>query len=111
MLLGTSLFLALHGFYLLRVIGRPRGGIENTSRLVTVGAYARIRHPLYTSLIAGALGIFMKDLSLFGFFVSAATTAFVILTAQREEAENLVRFGDEYAGYMARTRMFIPYLF
>jgi protein-S-isoprenylcysteine O-methyltransferase Ste14 len=110
-LLATSLFLALHGFHLLRVIGRPHGGFENTTRLVTAGAYTYIRHPLYASLLAGAWGIFSKDLSLSGLFVCAATTLLLVLTARREERENLERFGTEYASYMAETKMFIPYLF
>ena len=110
LLLGISSFLALHGFYLLRKIGRPSGSFENTTQLVTVGAYRHVRHPLYASLLAGTWGVFMKDLSLSGFIVSAASSLFLILTARREEGENLARFGAEYAAYMARTRMFIPYL-
>jgi len=110
LLLGISLSLALHGFHLLRIVGRPSGSFENTTQLVAVGAYRRIRHPLYASLLAGTWGVFMKDLSPIGLVIAVACSLFLFLTARREEGENLARFGTEYAAYMARTRMFIPYL-
>jgi protein-S-isoprenylcysteine O-methyltransferase Ste14 len=106
-----SLILAIHGFYLLRVIGQPRGDFENTTRLVIVGAYRYIRHPLYGSLLFLVWGIFLKDLSLLGFLFAAIGSVFLFATARIEESENLGRFGDEYAEYMKSTRMFIPYFF
>lgn len=60
LLLFFSLFLAAHGFYLLRVIGKPAREsrpttanfrFENTATLITVGPYKYIRHPLYCSLL------------------------------------------------------------
>jgi hypothetical protein len=50
-LLVSSLLLVIHGFYLLRRIGRPVGDFEQTTHLVRVGAYRYIRHPLYASLL------------------------------------------------------------
>jgi hypothetical protein len=38
LLLLLSLLLAVHGFYLLVVAGKPKGHIEDTSTLVKVGA-------------------------------------------------------------------------
>src|ERR1019366_8166237 len=57
---AVSIGLAIEGFRLLRVIGRPaltaawsaNLPFENTTTLVTVGAYRFIRHPLYASLLA-----------------------------------------------------------
>jgi protein-S-isoprenylcysteine O-methyltransferase Ste14 len=109
-LLLASLFLAVQGFYLLRRIGRPRGKIEDTTTLVTVGAYRTIRHPLYSSLLLGGWGAFFKDPSLPGFALALATTAFLIATARVEEKENIDRFGSDYADYMETTWMFIPFL-
>jgi protein-S-isoprenylcysteine O-methyltransferase Ste14 len=110
-LLACSLGLAIHGFYLLRVIGKPQGDFENTTALVTLGAYKYIRHPLYSSLLLLGWGVFLKDLSLLGVGLIAAATACLIATARLEEAENLRKFGDEYAAYMQTTKMFIPFLF
>lgn len=111
LLLAASLGLAAHGFYLLRFVGQPAGSIENTTRLVTVGAYRFIRHPLYGSLILFAWGACLKHLTLVNGVLALAATALLVLTARAEERENLARFGDEYAAYLAKTRMFIPYLF
>ncbi len=61
-LLTASLILAVHGFYLLRVVGQPKDNIENTTMLVREGAYRYIRHPLYGSLLWLAWGICLKDL-------------------------------------------------
>ncbi len=111
LLLLSSLVLAVHGFYLLRVIGRPKSGIESTTTLMIVGAYKHIRHPLYSSLLFFAWGVFFKDPSLLGGILAVAATAFLAATAKVEEVENLQKFGAEYAAYMKTTRMFIPFLF
>ncbi len=109
-LLLVSIFLALHGFWLLRQVGQPQVKFENTTRLVTVGAYRYIRHPLYASLLCLAAGAWLKQ-------VTPLTTALFVLaalclyaTARVEEGENLARFGPEYADYMRQTKMFIPLL-
>ena len=111
LLLLASLFLAVHGFYLLRSIGRPEGKIEDTTTLVTRGAYRYIRHPLYASLLFLGWGAFFKQPSLLGGALVLATTAFLVVTARVEEAENRRKFGADYAAYMKTTKMFIPFLF
>ncbi len=40
-----------------------------------------------------------------------AASAFLTATARVEEAENLDKFGDQYAAYMKTTKIFIPFLF
>jgi protein-S-isoprenylcysteine O-methyltransferase Ste14 len=111
LLLLCSIVLVAHGFYLLHVIGRPKSGIESTTTLVMVGAYKYIRHPLYGSLLFLAWGVFFKDVSLLGGILASVATAFLIVIAKMEEAENIQKFGAEYAAYMKTTRMFIPFLF
>ncbi|MEJ2300039.1 MAG: methyltransferase [Anaerolineales bacterium] len=111
MLLFSSLLLALHGFRLLRLIGQPQGPIENTTKLVTAGAYQYIRHPLYCSLILLGLGIYLKDPSAVGALLLVVLGASLYATGRVEESENLHKFGDEYARYLERTKMFIPFLF
>ena len=110
LLLLSSLILAVHGFYLLRVIGRPQGGIENTTTLVIRGAYKYIRHPLYSSLLLLGWGVFFKNPSPLGGILALVTCASLAATARIEEAENLRKFGADYAVYMKTTKMFIPFL-
>ena len=111
LLLLSSLILAAHGFYLLRILGRPKGGIDNTTALVIMGAYKYIRHPLYTSLLLFGWGTFFKNPSFLSGILAVTTSGFLIATARVEEAENLNKFGVDYAVYMKTTKMFIPFLF
>jgi protein-S-isoprenylcysteine O-methyltransferase Ste14 len=108
--LASSLGLAIHGFRLLRIAGSPVKDIEDTTRLVTIGAYRYIRHPLYCSLLLGGLGAFLKAPSILGFMLFALVFIFAFVTAKVEEKDNIKRFGDEYLAFMKTTRMFVPFL-
>jgi protein-S-isoprenylcysteine O-methyltransferase Ste14 len=118
-LLLVSLALVVHGFYLLRRHGqsaRPDPGspifrVENTSSLVTSGAYRFIRHPLYASLLYLAWGAALKSLTPTSAILALVATATLVATAKAEEIENVRRFGDAYREYMAHTRrLFIPFV-
>lgn len=117
-LLAVSAFLVIQGMILLRRRGRPDAqrnetpmlALEKTTRLVTTGAYRYIRHPLYSSLLWLAWGIFFKAPSYEGGLLATAATLFLVATARIEEAEDLRFFGEAYRDYMSRTKMFIPYL-
>lgn len=109
--LAGSLILALHGFRLLRRVGVPDEDWENTTHLVTVGAYRYIRHPLYCSLLLLGLGAYLKDpSSILGLALLLILFACLYATARVEEVDNLKRFGEAYRAYQAETKMFIPYL-
>jgi protein-S-isoprenylcysteine O-methyltransferase Ste14 len=111
LLLAGSIFLAIHGYWLLRREGKPEGRFENTSVLVERGAYRFIRHPMYCSLLLLGGGALLKHLSWAAAAVFIVLAAAVYATGRTEERKNLERFGDVYAGYMRRTKMFIPYVF
>lgn len=84
---------------------------EKTSTLVTTGIYHYIRHPLYSSLLILAWGVFFKDPSLLGGLLAAAATLALIATAKADEAECTRFFGPAYTHYKQQTRMFVPFLF
>jgi protein-S-isoprenylcysteine O-methyltransferase Ste14 len=115
----VSAFLVVHAVHLLRVLGRPDKerhdvpliGIEKTTTLVTVGAYCYIRHPLYSSLLFLAWGIFFKEPAVLAGVLAVTATGFLVGTAKADEAESLRFFGQAYREYMRRTKMFIPLLF
>ncbi len=116
--LTISGVLVIQALYLLRRHGRPNSrrqdvplfGIEKTTNLVTEGVYRYIRHPLYSSLLFLAWGIFLKDVGWLVGVLALSTTAFLIATAKADEAESIRFFGPAYEDYMKRTKMFIPYL-
>jgi protein-S-isoprenylcysteine O-methyltransferase Ste14 len=84
---------------------------EKTTSLVTTGVYAYIRHPLYSSLLLLAWGIFFKAPALPGGFLAVVATTFLIATANADEQECLQFFGDDYRDYIQKTKRFIPYLY
>jgi protein-S-isoprenylcysteine O-methyltransferase Ste14 len=117
---AASIGLAIEGFRLLRVIGRPTPAaahstnlpFENTSALVTVGAYRWVRHPLYASLLAMVWCAYLKSpFAICSLLLALAASCFFLLTALVEERENLARFGVAYAAYMKSTRRFVPFLY
>ena len=69
---------------------------EKTTQLVTTGAFKYIRHPLYSSLLLLAWGVFFKRPSWVGAGVALGATAFLLATAKVEELENIRYFGATY---------------
>ncbi len=126
-LLIGSAFLVIHAVRLLGAAGRSgtrapasvdadataraNYTFENTSRLVQVGAYRFIRHPMYASLLYLAWGVYLKrPASVWGVGLVLAASLCLWLTARADERECQREFGREYADYMNRTRMFIPFV-
>jgi protein-S-isoprenylcysteine O-methyltransferase Ste14 len=117
-LLCTSAVVVVLGVLELRSQGKPDSrredaalmSFEKTSVLVTTGIYGYIRHPLYASLFFLAWGILLKDISWYSFCLALGASAFLITTAKADEIECVRYFGTAYHDYMARTKMFIPFL-
>ena len=86
-------------------------GIEKTTELVTTGVYHYIRHPFYSSLLFLAWGIFFKNVNWIGILLAVITTILLIITARKEEIENIQYFGETYQEYMKRTKMFVPLIY
>jgi protein-S-isoprenylcysteine O-methyltransferase Ste14 len=90
-LLIISIALVVLGLRLLRQSGEQDLGredasllaLEKTSKLVTVGLYRFIRHPLYSSLLFLGWGIFFKSPSWSDAALVVLCTAFLTATAQR----------------------------
>jgi protein-S-isoprenylcysteine O-methyltransferase Ste14 len=118
-LLVLSLYFLIDGVRLLKRVGQPDQdrpdetliSIEKTTQLVTVGIYRYIRHPFYSSLVFLAWGAFFKSSSWRDLALTLATSAFLYITAKIEEGENINYFGSAYEEYMAKTKMFVPFVF
>ena len=119
LLLIASTILAVLSFRILHSLGAPvdnsqdsgKQSFEKTTQLVTVGPYRLIRHPLYASLLYLAWGIVLKQINLLTILLGIISSLALLLTAVYEERESLVKFGEEYAIYMRRSKRFIPFVF
>jgi protein-S-isoprenylcysteine O-methyltransferase Ste14 len=83
---------------------------ERTSKLVSSGIFHYIRHPLYTSLLLLAWGLFFKSPSLLGGALATVATAGVVGMSLMDEAECLRVFDGEYREYMLQTKRFVPHV-
>ncbi len=116
LLMLASIALVVAGITTLRREGRARERSdgasfydwEKTTRLVTSGIFAYIRHPMYASLLALTWGAFLQNPSLPGLLIADLGSVFLYLTARRDEQECLAYFGQPYADYMRRSKGFIP---
>jgi protein-S-isoprenylcysteine O-methyltransferase Ste14 len=119
-LLLTSLLALALGIRALRGPGRSGSAsrnepellpFERTTRLVREGIFRHIRHPMYSSLLFLAWGVFFKLPSLPGAALAVLATAGLVVMADIEEGENSRAFGQEYREYMVHTKRFIPHVF
>jgi protein-S-isoprenylcysteine O-methyltransferase Ste14 len=118
-LLLCSLMLIIHSTDLMLILGLSEGTVphspnlafENTTRLLIVGAFRFIRHPMYMSVILLVWGVAMKNPSSQSLCLALVATVFLFAAAKVEERENVERFGEEYRQYMKKSRMFIPFVF
>lgn len=86
----------------------PQLQLTKGHHIITIGPYARIRHPLY----AGMCGWFVSLILLTAnwIFVGACVLTFagLLWRIPREEQMMLETFGEEYKEYMKRTGRFFP---
>lgn len=101
MYLVVSSVLALGGSF--SILPQPRAG----GRLVVSGAYRYLRHPIYTGLLLGLLGLALMAPYWIKLLLWAALVAFLPIKARIEEAQ-LARQYPAYQAYKARTGMFLP---
>jgi protein-S-isoprenylcysteine O-methyltransferase Ste14 len=83
---------------------------EQTTELVTAGIFRYIRHPMYSSLLLLAWGIWLKQPLATTLPVAILASWLLWLTAKRDEQECLAYFGESYREYMTRTKRLVPFV-
>ena len=78
--------------------------------LVERGAYRFVRHPIYSGLILGGLGLALIT-PWAGTFIAVALLAVVLDLKRRREERWLGDRYPGYAAYRARTKALVPYLY
>lgn len=109
-LLLVGAWLGIAGLRVLGTNRTPFPAPKTGSQLVTTGIYARVRHPLYASLIALGFGWALLWRSGPALALAVAQTVFLHAKAKHEERSLRDHFPD-YARYARRVPRFLPRLF
>ncbi len=78
--------------------------------LIESGPYALARHPIYTGLVAMALGTAVNYGRAIGFVLFAALCGGLWWKARQEERVMSSHFPDAYSEYRTRVRAIIPFV-
>lgn len=109
-LVGTGLVVAVLGLVGLRenltAVPRPVEG----GRLVESGIFGLVRHPIYTGIVAAALGWGLMTASPPALVVVLGLGIFFDLKSRREEAWLLAAY-PAYGDYRRRVRKLIPFVY
>ena len=84
--------------------------IKQDHELITTGPYGLVRHPIYTGILAGFLGMAIAISQVRGFIVVALIFLAFWLKLRMEEQWMRSQFGATYAAYADHTAALVPYL-
>ena len=102
-LFAAGLFIIYWGSYSLR-----KAVFIPENKLLTIGAFARVRHPMYLGGITGAFGLALFAGSVLGFIYSFILAFVLSHIADSEEEDLRARFGQEYVEYQRKVPKIFP---
>ncbi len=88
-------------------LGKSFSIMPEARTLVTTGAYAYVRHPLYSAEIVIVLGMILQYQQPWALIMGGAVIVLQVIRSLYEE-QVLARAFPEYADYRTRTKRFIP---
>lgn len=88
--------------------GRPMT-LKADPELITSGAYAYVRHPIYGGIFLAMLGSALAE-GLAWLIPTVVVGAYFLYSAKIEERLMRERFPLQYPDYVKRTKMLIPFL-
>jgi protein-S-isoprenylcysteine O-methyltransferase Ste14 len=98
------------GFILLAAAWNVLYAARQTARPATTGPYASVRHPQYGAFILIMLGFLLQWPTILTLAMFPLLVSMYVRLARREERDALIRFGEPYARYAAKTPAFLPHL-
>lgn len=113
-MLGGILIILAYGFHVWahKAHKQAHKDSKEIEAIVTTGAFSKIRHPLYLSIIPMNIGIGLAFGVMVTFLLALLTIIHWVLTALKEEAVLMKKFPVEYARYKQRVRWrMIPWIF
>jgi protein-S-isoprenylcysteine O-methyltransferase Ste14 len=85
--------------------------IKQGHELITTGPYAVVRHPIYTGILIGFLGMAIAISQVRGFIAFVLVFLALWIKLRMEEQWMRSQFGETYATYAHQTAALVPYLF
>ena len=82
--------------------------LREEHHLVTTGPYARVRHPMYTSMFGWGMALALVTAHWIFVVLAVLAIAGLIARVPREEQMMIEEFGEEYKAYRQRTGRFFP---
>ena len=83
--------------------------IKEDAVLITTGAYAYIRHPMYFSVLIMMLGVVVADVNMISMGLYLLLIIILLLKAHKEE-KLLMEKSEAYRAYRQRTKSIIPFI-
>src|SRR5580700_10054510 len=84
--------------------------IKQGHELIITGPYAVVRHPIYTGILAGFLGMAIAISQVRGFVAFVLIFLVLWIKLRMEEQWMRSQFGETYATYARQTAALVPYL-
>jgi protein-S-isoprenylcysteine O-methyltransferase Ste14 len=111
--LGIPLFIAVFAWiiWVFRTLGHNLTDTVVTRKsatMITSGPYRLVRNPLYTAIMPIGLAVTLIQSLWLPFAASAFIFCLLVLRTQKEEANLIARFGDDYLTYMRTTPRYFP---
>src|ERR1700722_15221066 len=85
--------------------------IKQGHELITTGPYAVVRHPIYTGILTGFLGMAIAISQVRGFIVFVLIFLVFWIKLRMEEQWMRSQFGETTIPYAHQTATLVPYLF
>jgi len=84
--------------------------IKQGHELISTGPYAVVRHPIYTGILTGFLGMAISISQVRGFIAFVLVFLAFWIKLRIEEQWMRSQFGETYAAYAHKTAALVPYL-
>lgn len=83
--------------------------IKDNAVLITTGAYAYIRHPMYFAVIVMMFSAVLSNFNFMSLFLYILLIVVLFLKAKKEEILWMEK-SEEYRDYMQRSKRIIPFI-
>ena len=100
---ATSLIVS--SFVSLKRIGKPKSGLEDTTRMIYRGIFKILRHPLYLGLSLVTIGFLFAYQAITLIIIGIVAIILFYIASKIEDNYNVSKFGREYIEYMNKVPM------